>query len=110
MSSSTPTLSTAWKSQSRYLCKQGFEAEFYHGKCEDKPARLERFASGKVKGDGGHRMPSGLGVNIPDIRLVILMHRLFVLMTIRRRPVERDLITKNHCPAALAQFLPSTAA
>ena len=31
-----------------YLRKQGFKAEFYHGKCEDKPVRLESFASGKV--------------------------------------------------------------
>ena len=54
----------------RYLCKQGFKAEFYHGKCEDKPARLERFASGKVKVMVATNA-FGLGVNIPDIRLVI---------------------------------------
>lgn len=54
----------------RYLRKQGFKAEFYHGKCEDKPARLERFASGKVKVMVATNA-FGLGVNIPDIRLVI---------------------------------------
>ena len=54
----------------RYLCKQGFKAEFYHGKCEDKPARLEHFASGKVKVMVATNA-FGLGVNIPDIRLVI---------------------------------------
>ena len=54
----------------RYLCRQGFKAEFYHGKCEDKPARLDRFASGKVKVMVATNA-FGLGVNIPNIRLVI---------------------------------------
>jgi len=53
-----------------YLCKQGFDAEFYHGKCEGKPARLERFTSGQVKIMVATNA-FGLGVNIPDIRLVI---------------------------------------
>ena len=53
-----------------YLRKQGFKAEFYHGKCEDKPVRLESFASGKVKVMVATNA-FGLGVNIPDIRLVI---------------------------------------
>lgn len=54
----------------KYLCKQGVAAEYYHGKCKDKPARLERFASGKVKIMVATNA-FGLGVNIPDIRLVI---------------------------------------
>lgn len=53
-----------------YLCKQGFDAEFYHGKCEGKSARLERFTSGQVKIMVATNA-FGLGVNIPDIRLVI---------------------------------------
>lgn len=53
-----------------YLCKKGFAADYYHGKCEDKPKRLRRFREGKTRIMVATNA-FGLGVNIPDIRLVI---------------------------------------
>ena len=41
-----------------YLCKQGFDAEFYHGKCEGKSARLERFTERTGENHGCARTPS----------------------------------------------------
>lgn len=54
----------------RYLCEQGYPAGYYHGKCDDKAARLKAFADGKVT-IMVCTNAFGLGVNIPDIRLVI---------------------------------------
>ena len=53
-----------------YLRKKGFAADYYHGKCEDKSKRLRRFREGKTRIMVATNA-FGLGVNIPDIRLVI---------------------------------------
>lgn len=53
-----------------YLRKKGFAADYFHGKCEDKPKRLRRFREGKTRIMVATNA-FGLGVNIPDIRLVI---------------------------------------
>lgn len=53
-----------------HLRKKGFAADYYHGKCEDKPQRLRRFREGKTRIMVATNA-FGLGVNIPDIRLVI---------------------------------------
>ena len=53
-----------------YLRKKGFAAEYYHGKCENKPERLRRFREGKTRIMVATNA-FGLGINVPDIRLVI---------------------------------------
>ena len=53
-----------------YLRKKGFAADYFHSKCEDKPERLRRFREGKTRIMVATNA-FGLGVNIPDIRLVI---------------------------------------
>lgn len=54
----------------KHLRKRGFEVDFYHGKCTHKPERLRRFREGKTRIMVATNA-FGLGVNIPDIRLVI---------------------------------------
>lgn len=53
-----------------YLQKNGFSAGFYHGKCDNKLQRLHDFSEGHVRIMVATNA-FGLGVNIPDIRLVI---------------------------------------
>ncbi len=53
-----------------YLQNKGYSAEFYHGKCNRKPERLRAFAQGDVKIMVATNT-FGLGVDIPDIRLII---------------------------------------
>lgn len=53
-----------------YLKKKGFHVGYYHGKCEEKPRRLREFIDGRVQIMVATNA-FGLGVNIPDIRLVI---------------------------------------
>lgn len=54
----------------KYLKKEGFSVEFFHGKCADKERRLQDFAEGRVQIMVATNA-FGLGVNIPDIRLII---------------------------------------
>ena len=54
----------------RYLHKKGLCVESFYGSCSDKAGRLKRFADGEVKVMVATNA-FGLGVNIPDIRLVI---------------------------------------
>lgn len=54
----------------KHLRKHGFAVDFYHGKCEDKAERLHRFREGKTRIMVATNA-FGLGVDIPDIRLVI---------------------------------------
>ncbi len=53
-----------------YLNKKNFNVSYYHGKCNDKAQRLKDFLSGKIQIMVATNA-FGLGVNIPDIRLVI---------------------------------------
>ncbi len=53
-----------------YLQDKGYSVEFYHGKCDRKPDRLRAFAQGDVKIMVATNA-FGLGVDIPDIRLII---------------------------------------
>lgn len=54
----------------RLSAQKSFAADYYHGKCEDKSKRLRRFREGKTCIMVATNA-FGLGVNIPDIRLVI---------------------------------------
>ncbi len=54
----------------KYLKKKKFNVSYYHGKCNDKAQRLKDFLSGKIQIMVATN-DFGLGVNIPDIRLVI---------------------------------------
>lgn len=54
----------------KYLHKKGLCVESFYGSCLDKAGRLKRFADGEVKVMVATNA-FGLGVNIPDIRLVI---------------------------------------
>lgn len=54
----------------KHLRKRGFAVGYYHGKCKHKPRRLRRFREGKTRIMVATNA-FGLGVNIPDIRLVI---------------------------------------
>ena len=54
----------------KYLQKKDYRAEFYHGQCDRKQARLTDFITGKFKIMVATNA-FGLGVDIPDIRLII---------------------------------------
>lgn len=54
----------------KHLRKHGFAVGYYHGKCDDKAKRLRRFREGQTRIMVATNA-FGLGVNIPDIRLVI---------------------------------------
>lgn len=54
----------------KHLRKHGFAVGYYHGKCDDKAKRLRRFREGQTRIMVASNA-FGLGVNIPDIRLVI---------------------------------------
>lgn len=54
----------------KHLRKHGFAVDFYHGKCKHKSKRLHRFREGKTRIMVATNA-FGLGVDIPDIRLVI---------------------------------------
>ena len=54
----------------KHLRKHGFAVGYYHGKCKHKPRRLRRFREGKTRIMVATNA-FGLGVDIPDIRLVI---------------------------------------
>lgn len=54
----------------QHLRKYGFAVDCYHGKCKHKPERLRRFREGETRIMVATNA-FGLGVNIPDIRLVI---------------------------------------
>ena len=54
----------------KHLRKHGFAVGYYHGKCKHKPRRLRRFREGQTRIMVATNA-FGLGVNIPDIRLVI---------------------------------------
>lgn len=54
----------------KHLRKRGFAVGYYHGKCKHKPRRLRRFREGKTRIMVATNA-FGLGVDIPDIRLVI---------------------------------------
>lgn len=58
------------KKLAQYLRKKGLQVESFYGACSDKAGRLKRFADGEVKVMVATNA-FGLGVNIPDIRLVI---------------------------------------
>lgn len=58
------------KKLAKYLRKKGLQVESFYGACSDKAGRLKRFADGEVKVMVATNA-FGLGVNIPDIRLVI---------------------------------------
>ncbi len=54
----------------KYLKKKKFNVSYYHGKCNDKAQRLRNFLNGEIQIMVATNA-FGLGVNIPDIRLVI---------------------------------------
>lgn len=54
----------------KHLRKRGFEVDFFHGKCKHKPERLRCFREGKTRIMVATNA-FGLGVDIPNIRLVI---------------------------------------
>ncbi len=54
----------------KYLKKKDYRAEFYHGQCDRKQERLTGFITGKFKIMVATNA-FGLGVDIPDIRLII---------------------------------------
>lgn len=54
----------------KYLKKQGYDVGLYHGKCKNKQERLNAFWTGEVD-IMVCTNAFGLGVDIPDIRLVI---------------------------------------
>nr|WP_297283155.1 RecQ family ATP-dependent DNA helicase [uncultured Agathobaculum sp.] len=54
----------------RFLKKEGFPVESFYGACKNKEERLRRFASGEVRIMVATNA-FGLGVNIPNVRLVI---------------------------------------
>ena len=58
------------KKLTKFLRKKGLGVESFYGACSDKAGRLKRFADGEVKVMVATNA-FGLGVNIPDIRLVI---------------------------------------
>lgn len=58
------------KKLKKFLRKNGYNVELFHGKCDDKAGRLQRFASGEVNIMVATNA-FGLGVNISDVRLVI---------------------------------------
>lgn len=58
------------KQLAKHLKKKGFPVDSFYGACEKKAERLQRFASGDVRVMVATNA-FGLGVNIPDIRLVI---------------------------------------